>query len=37
LREQQRLAEASKPRPDARPDKRERRRLLRLEREQLKF
>ena len=37
LREQQRLAQTSKPRPDARPDKRERRRLLRLEREQLKF
>jgi ribosome-associated heat shock protein Hsp15 len=37
LREQQRLAQVSKPRPDARPDKRDRRRLLRLQREQLKF
>jgi ribosome-associated heat shock protein Hsp15 len=34
LREQQRLAHISRPRPDARPDKRERRRLLRLHREQ---
>ena len=34
LREQQRLAEASRPRPDARPDKRERRRLMRLQRDQ---
>src|SRR5277367_3392107 len=32
LREQQRLAEVSRPRPDARPDKRDRRRLLRLQR-----
>ena len=37
LREQQRLAQLSKPRPEARPDKRDRRRLLRLQREQLKF
>ena len=37
LREQQRLAQVSRPRPDARPDKRDRRRLLRLQREQLKF
>jgi ribosome-associated heat shock protein Hsp15 len=38
LREQQRLAEASRPRPSSgRPDKRDRRRLLRLQREQLKF
>ncbi len=37
LREQQRLAEVSRPRPDGRPDKRDRRRLLRLQREQLKF
>ena len=37
LREQQRLAEASRPRPDARPDKRDRRRLMRLQRDQLKF
>ena len=34
LREQQRLAEASRPRSDARPDKRERRRLMRLQRGQ---
>ena len=34
LREQQRLAEASRPRSDARPDKRERRRLMRLQRAQ---
>jgi ribosome-associated heat shock protein Hsp15 len=34
LREQQRLAQASRPRPDARPDKRERRRLMRLQRDQ---
>jgi ribosome-associated heat shock protein Hsp15 len=37
LREQQRLAQASRPRPDTRPDKRDRRRLLQLQREQLKF
>jgi ribosome-associated heat shock protein Hsp15 len=34
LREQQRLADLSRPRPDARPDKRERRRLMRLQRDQ---
>jgi ribosome-associated heat shock protein Hsp15 len=34
LREQQRLANISRPRPEARPDKRERRRLMRLHREQ---
>jgi ribosome-associated heat shock protein Hsp15 len=34
LREQQRLANISRPRPEARPDKRERRRLLRLHRDQ---
>ena len=34
LREQQRLADLSRPRPDARPDKRDRRRLMRLQREQ---
>jgi ribosome-associated heat shock protein Hsp15 len=34
LREQQRLAQVSKPRPDARPDKRDRRRLMRLNRDQ---
>jgi ribosome-associated heat shock protein Hsp15 len=34
LREQQRLAQVSRPRPDARPDKRERRRLMRLQRDQ---
>jgi len=34
LREQQRLAQASRPRPDARPDKRGRRRLMRLQRDQ---
>jgi ribosome-associated heat shock protein Hsp15 len=37
LREQQRLADVSRPRPDVRPDKRDRRRLLRLQRDQLKF
>jgi ribosome-associated heat shock protein Hsp15 len=38
LREQQRLAEVGRPRPSSgRPDKRDRRRLLRLQREQLKF
>src|SRR5882672_8293438 len=36
-REQQRLAQVSRPRPDTRPDKRDRRRLLRLQRDQLKF
>ncbi|MGA2840026.1 MAG: RNA-binding S4 domain-containing protein [Steroidobacteraceae bacterium] len=34
LKEQQRLAQMSRPRPDARPDKRDRRRLLRLHRDQ---
>jgi ribosome-associated heat shock protein Hsp15 len=34
LKEQQRLANISRPRPDARPDKRERRRLLKLHRGQ---
>lgn len=34
LREQQRLAEVSRPRSDARPDKRDRRRLMRLQRDQ---
>jgi ribosome-associated heat shock protein Hsp15 len=34
LKEQQRLAHISRPRPDARPDKRERRRLMRLHRDQ---
>ncbi|HEX9403287.1 MAG TPA: S4 domain-containing protein [Steroidobacteraceae bacterium] len=34
LREQQRLAQASRPRPDTRPDKRDRRRLMRLQRDQ---
>jgi ribosome-associated heat shock protein Hsp15 len=34
LREQQRLAQTSRPRPDARPDKRDRRRLMRLQRNQ---
>jgi ribosome-associated heat shock protein Hsp15 len=34
LREQQRLAEVSRPRPEARPDKRDRRRLMRLQRDQ---
>ncbi|HEX3913030.1 MAG TPA: S4 domain-containing protein [Steroidobacteraceae bacterium] len=34
LREQQRLANISRPRPDTRPDKRERRRLLKLHRGQ---
>jgi ribosome-associated heat shock protein Hsp15 len=34
LREQQRLAQLSRPRPEARPDKRDRRRLLRLQRDQ---
>jgi ribosome-associated heat shock protein Hsp15 len=32
--EQQRLAHITRPRPDARPDKRERRRLMRLHRDQ---
>jgi ribosome-associated heat shock protein Hsp15 len=34
LREQQRLADRSLPRPDARPDKRDRRLLMRLQRDQ---
>ena len=34
LREQQRLANISRPRPEARPDKRERRLLMRLHRDQ---
>jgi ribosome-associated heat shock protein Hsp15 len=34
LREQHRLADASLPRPEARPDKRDRRRLMRLQRDQ---
>jgi ribosome-associated heat shock protein Hsp15 len=35
LRDQQRLAQLSRPRPDTRPDKRERRRLMRLHRDQM--
>jgi ribosome-associated heat shock protein Hsp15 len=34
LREQQRLAQVTRPRPQGRPDKRDRRRLMRLQREQ---
>jgi ribosome-associated heat shock protein Hsp15 len=34
LHEQQRLAQVSRPRPEARPDKRDRRRLMRLQRDQ---
>jgi len=34
LREQQRLAQVTRPRPDGRPDKRDRRRLMRLQRDQ---
>ena len=34
LKEQQRLANLSRPRPDTRPDKRERRQLMRLHRDQ---
>lgn len=34
LREQQRLAQLSRPRSDVRPDKRDRRRLMRLQRDQ---
>jgi ribosome-associated heat shock protein Hsp15 len=34
LRDQQRLASLSRPRPEGRPDKRERRRLMRLHRDQ---
>ena len=33
-REQQRLAQVSRPRPEGRPDKRDRRRLMKLQREQ---
>jgi len=33
LREQHRLADSSRPRPDTRPDKRDRRRLMRLQRD----
>jgi ribosome-associated heat shock protein Hsp15 len=33
LREQHRLAQASRPRPEGRPDKRDRRRLMRLQRQ----
>jgi ribosome-associated heat shock protein Hsp15 len=35
LREQQKLAQLSRPRPDSRPDKRDRRRLVRLHRDQI--
>src|SRR6202451_2604781 len=35
LKEQQRLANLSRPRPDTRPDKRERRRLMKLHRDQI--
>ena len=34
LREQQRLAQVSRPRPEVRPDKRDRRRLMKLQRDQ---
>jgi ribosome-associated heat shock protein Hsp15 len=34
FREQQRLAQLTRPRPEARPDKRDRRRLMRLQRDQ---
>ena len=34
LKEQQRLANLARPRPDTRPDKRERRRLMKLHRDQ---
>ena len=34
LREQHKLAQLSRPRPDSRPDKRDRRRLTRLQRDQ---
>lgn len=34
FREQMRLADLTRPRPEARPDKRDRRRLMRLQREQ---
>jgi ribosome-associated heat shock protein Hsp15 len=35
LREQQKLAQLTRPRPDSRPDKRDRRRLARLHRDQI--
>jgi ribosome-associated heat shock protein Hsp15 len=35
LRDQQRLAQLTRPRPDSRPDKRDRRRLMRLHRDQM--
>jgi ribosome-associated heat shock protein Hsp15 len=35
LRDQQRLAQLARPRPDSRPDKRDRRRLMRLQRDQM--
>ena len=35
LRDQQRLAQLSRPRPETRPDKRDRRRLMRLLRDQM--
>jgi ribosome-associated heat shock protein Hsp15 len=35
LRDQQRLAQLTRPRPDTRPDKRDRRRLMRLHRDQM--
>ena len=35
LRDQQKLAQLSRPRPDSRPDKRDRRRLVRLHRGQI--
>jgi len=35
LREQQKLAQLSRPRPEGRPDKRDRRRLVRLHRDQI--
>ncbi len=35
LREQQQLAQQSRPRPEGRPDKRDRRRLMRLHRDQI--
>ena len=34
-RDQQKLAQLSRPRPDSRPDKRDRRRLVRLHRDQI--
>jgi len=34
LREQQRLAQVSRPRPEVRPEKRDRRRLMKLQRDQ---